>query len=41
MDDSKNEQRAILKGGCYSLVLALALLALSVALAFIDKILGL
>lgn len=37
--DDKNEQKAIMKGGCYTLILALALLAISVFCAFLDKIL--
>lgn len=41
MDDDKIKQKAILKGGCYTLVLALALLAIFVFCAFLDKIFGL
>ena len=36
--DNKNAQRAILRGGCYSVCIALLLLALSVLCAFLDKI---
>ena len=38
--NNKNAKRAILRGGIYTVIIALLLLAISVTCAFLDKIFG-
>lgn len=38
--DEENKKKAIMKGGCLTLLIALIFLAISALCSFIDKILG-
>lgn len=38
--DEEKKQKAIMKGGCFALLIALAILAMSALCSFIDNMLG-